>query len=226
MRFRIQTLLAVGALAIGAQHAEAISISYNGIFTLSDSGDPGSIRDTITFPTGTINFSDPFLDPIMVGGTLSIATLTLDESTLTPTSVGFSPTVYAGGFKANGYFVGDLTAISLEIVGSAGEINPFLSVNVTGIVPDAGYVAGTSAVADAFLAAALASANVTLQINLSQGSSLYSVIANSGGSSAPIINTYSGSASPAAVPDGGASILLLGLGLGCLGISGLGRRAA
>lgn len=220
MNNKIKTLLAAGALIVGVHQAEAISISYTGIYTLSDTADAGTIREKIAFPTGSINFSDPIFDPIMLGGTLSIATLTLDESSLTPASVGFAPTVYAGGFKANGYFVGDLTATALVLSGSGGTINPFLLLNVSNIIPDAGYIAGTSAVADAFIAASLAAANVTLQVNLSQAPSLYAAILNSGGGGT-LINTYSGSASPA-VPDGGATAMLLGLGF--LGAAGLRRK--
>ena len=217
MTLNKKLMTAVAAASMVAASANAVQIDFGGSYHLSDSADVGTVRESISFPFGIVFAADPAGDSIEFN-TVSIATLTINEASLTSTGASFAPNVYPGGFSVPGFFTADLTAVDLTILGSGGAINPFLVLNLSNIVADGGYVAGTSAVADAFLAGGAGATSITLQLAASQGGDLYAAIKNTGGSvggPGTLINSFSGTASP--VPDGGMTLALLGAGLMIVG---------
>ena len=220
------TLSAVASLAL-ASSASATQIAFAGTYVLSDGPDAGTWRDQFQFTSGLILTTDPAVDPMNFQA-VQIATLKLDESTVTTTSADFSPSTYVAGFRVPNFIKADLTTVTLDILGGTGSVNPFLNINLTNVSADGTYVPGTSPIADAFIQAGVGASTLTIQISLAQGADLYKAITDQAKRSngtkitGPMRNSYSGTASPVFVPDGGATLALLGAGL--LMVGGISRK--
>ena len=170
---------------------------------------------------GTSDINAGSLGGINVGlttETISIATLTLDETSFTPgVSFNFAPTFYANGFqifddsKAGGALLlsADLTVTSLDVIGAGGDINSGFGLNLTNITSP--LAPGTSAIIDSFLSAPGGATTISLQI---AGDVTAAITAGPG-----VLNTFSGTAAP--VPEPG-TVALLGMGLA--GLIGVGAR--
>jgi hypothetical protein len=216
--------IAALALALWTTPAGAVSFSFAGNFSLVDDDNDGfsellDFDNPVGNHSGFIHVFDPGGDGLFADAALEtvlISALTLDPSD----PFAFDPTLYANGFAVYDddgtlLFEADLTAAELVIDGGTGTINPQFELNLTNITAGGGYVGGSSAIIDAFLAAPGGAANVTLQVPIPD---LGSAIQN--GDS--IASTFSGSATPIPEP---ASVLLVGAGLAGLARAGRARRS-
>lgn len=234
---RLTMLVAVISLGFlqPFSQAYAINIGFNGSYSLTNGGGSAGFQDLITFLSqGEVGTFDPGNDGLfkdvgdsIIAGTgingssatkekVEIASLTLSENPLDYVSGSyftFNPTTYLSGFKVYDndgttlLFKADLTVSRLEITGSGGTINSAFATNLSNFVAGASYVAGTSAIVDAFLSAPGGATNVTLQF---AGDLSTKILGTS-----EFASTYSGNAAPVPEP---TSLLLLGSGLAALGL--------
>ena len=191
-------------ILLAAGPASATKFDFTGDWFLSSTTMTfsGNFISQSTFvPAGDGIFSDPGIEYVEI-------------APFTGSKVGgdfiVSPTMHTDGFKLfdDGgalLFDADLEVTMVEGLGAIGFVNPYLGMNLTNIAAGGGYVAGSSSIVDAFLAAP--GGGMVLTMNL------FDSIEGSG--------TYSGSAVPAPVPEP-APLLLLGFGL--IGVARLMRK--
>jgi len=224
-RKSVTSLVAAAVIVCGMSVTANADTSFSilGDFALSDGGGSAAFQDLLSFTNINVSqtagsvpgdglFGDAGIETVV------ISALSLDETDpIAPFTFIGNP--YLSGFKvvdddgSTTLLEADLTVLELSTSNSTGFINDILSINLTGITTDAGYIGGTSGIVDAFLAQASGAA-LNLTINL--GSNFASSILSSSSST----GTFSGTA---VVPVPAAALVGLPM-LGILGLIKMKRR--
>ena len=206
-----------------APKALAMSISFNGDYSITDTTNPADgFSDTVSF----FDVNGPGFGEVSNGDTLNngnnvdsilISNLMLDPASSGGENFNFNPQTYTDGFSildnaGNTLVVGDLTVMSLQTVGANGLINSSLVLNLTNIDSPNYNAGGGSDVLDALITAGNnAGGAVTISLNFT------SDLSDAISSGTTVTNTYSGTLT--AVPEP-TSLLLLGSGLSGLALAG------